>query len=116
MGEDRSSQITALGNAGQYARALNSFVRKSHLILNLITHAEIFADLTLRKNLWLFNQGTFSESNLQFIWPNIGSSRLPVDDTNMFNGLTEENPDQGAFDYNWLPNGDGVDDLRNADP
>ncbi|EWY79621.1 hypothetical protein FOYG_17254 [Fusarium oxysporum NRRL 32931] len=65
--------------------------------------------------LWLQRQGTFSTENLVRIWPSIANQEVPNDDQSRW-GQVWYDPEAGAFDRNWLPNGNGADDLSGTFP
>lgn len=67
--------------------------------------------------MWLYNQGIFSVSNLERIFPTL--SNWPVGNgwqTPQMNWRNVYAPQSGAFDQNWMPDGSPAPDLRDADP
>ncbi|KAL3462511.1 hypothetical protein BJX64DRAFT_288200 [Aspergillus heterothallicus] len=71
---------------------------------------------------WIHNQGVFSVGNLVPIFPTLagiavgGNSAGEGWQTQRVNGRTRYSPRDGAFDQNWLPNGETPLDPRDADP
>lgn len=75
------------------------------------TSTDAFVQQLYRFGVWLQTQGTFSNANLAFLFPNIASvTGTPP------NWLTAYNPQSGAFNTNWLPDGSNAPDLSQADP
>ncbi|KAF5560716.1 glycoside hydrolase superfamily [Fusarium napiforme] len=62
----------------------------------------------------LHQMGIFSQANLQRIWPRLQGSPPSTSAGNL--GQTWYAPVSGAFDLNWLPNGNTPLDLSQADP
>ncbi|KAL4816506.1 glycoside hydrolase superfamily [Aspergillus spinulosporus] len=77
---------TALGPNADYGQLLNDF------------------------GVWLHEQGTFSIDNRVYLWPSLRD--IAVDDgfTPNINARTRLNPQDGAFDENWRPDGDAPTD------
>ncbi|RFN51329.1 hypothetical protein FIE12Z_4383 [Fusarium flagelliforme] len=68
-----------------------------------------------RFGIWLRRQGTFSRDNLARIWPEILNREVPNDNQSNW-GQDWYNPVPGVFDQNWLPSGNGADDLSGPFP
>lgn len=75
------------------------------------TSTNAFVQQLNRFGVWLQGEGTFSNSNLGFLFPNI-EDRAETETTNW---LTEYNPQRGAFSTNWLPDGSNAPDLSLAE-
>lgn len=74
------------------------------------TATDPFVQQLYQFGVWLQGQGTFSNANLAFLFPNIARGTATT------NWLTEYNPQAGALNTNWLPDGSSAPDLSQADP
>ncbi|KAL4756308.1 uncharacterized protein BDW70DRAFT_164611 [Aspergillus foveolatus] len=59
---------------------------------------------------WLHEQGTFSIGNLVYLWPSLRDIAIDDGFTPNINARTRLNPQDGAFDDNWRPDGDAPTD------
>lgn len=69
-----------------------------------------------KQGLWLYGQGIFSVSNLQWLFPTLNRYQVGNGWNTRVNARNIYNPQSGAFDGNWMPDGSSAPDLRDADP
>lgn len=62
------------------------------------------------QGVWLHEQGTFSIDNLVYLWPSLRNIAIDNGFTPRINARTRMNPQDGAFDENWRPDGDAPTD------
>lgn len=63
--------------------------------------------------MFLHSEGVFEDTNLAFIWPGVA----PRHPSGVYDsGGRNYNPEQHAFDGNWVANGDLAPDISNSDP
>lgn len=65
-------------------------------------------------NLWMYEQGITSLTNLQYLWPSLPGDQGGFELVGGFNGNSNLNPEYGAFQQNWLPDGGPAPDINSA--
>ncbi|ESZ97206.1 hypothetical protein SBOR_2400 [Sclerotinia borealis F-4128] len=65
-------------------------------------------------NLWMYEQGITSLTNLQYTWPSLPEDQGGFELVGGFNGNTNLNPVPGGFQQNWLPDGSSAPDINSA--
>lgn len=62
----------------------------------------------------MYEQGITSLTNLQYLWPSLPGDQGGFELVGGFNGNSNLNPEYGAFQQNWLPDGGPAPDINSA--
>lgn len=114
IGYSREADILGLERAGTrrpsgYALLLERFVSAPEI--SSVSEQQLTEIPNHKQSQWMWRQGIFSVDNLRYIWPNLANDPSALSVPAGWNAWNEFNPEAGAFDSNWLPDGSEAPDL-----